>query len=168
MSLIVTLDVETTGLKAERDSIIQFSAIKTDESMEYKDILDIYIQCGHHIPEYITNINHISDETLREMGISQKEAIHRIMTFCDGCNTVMGHNVTFDLKFLNALFQKNGIPEMEFLRVIDTLTIAKKKVEGSHKLEVLAKQVGFNSNKFHNSLEDVKATIEVYKWLQAL
>lgn len=46
MSLIVTLDVETTGLNAERDSIIQFSAIKTDENMEYEDILDIYIQCG--------------------------------------------------------------------------------------------------------------------------
>lgn len=167
MSLIVTLDVETTGLNAERDSIIQFSAIKTDENMENIDILDIYIQCEHPIPDYITKINHISDETLREKGISQKEAICLIRDFCCGCNTVMGHNVTFDLKFLNALFQKNGIPEMDFLRVIDTLAMARNKVEGSHKLEVLAKQAGFDGE-FHNSLEDVKATIEVYKWLQTL
>lgn len=167
MSIVVTLDVETTGLNPQKEDIIQFSAIKTDENMEYKDILDIYIQCGYHVPEHITKINHISDETLREKGISQKEAVRQIMNFCNGCNTVMGHNVTFDLKFLNALFQKNGIPEMEFLRVIDTLTIAKKKVEGSHKLEVLAEQAGFYG-KFHNSLEDVKATIEVYKWLQTI
>lgn len=165
---MIALDVETTGLNPSKDDIIQFSAIRVDKNLKIIDEIDIYIKCRYPIPPYITKINGISNSILVAKGLNPKDAAEKIIAFCENEQVVMGHNVDFDLKFIKEFLKKNNTETSLFSEIIDTLKIAREKVDGSHKLSVLAKKAGFKGTNFHNSMEDVRATLCVFKWLCSL
>ncbi len=61
---IVAFDIETTGLTARKDSIIEIAAVKVCGG-KIIDSFHSYVNPNHHIPEQITEWTGITDETVR-------------------------------------------------------------------------------------------------------
>ncbi len=163
-------DTETTGLSAVENDIIQFSAVKVKEDggiFKEVDYLDFYINPGYPIPEKITEITGISDETVKD-GKTFDEAAKAIAAFFGNNPIVCGYNsVTFDEKFLNALYQKALKKSFSPALHLDVLKMARdKKEEKPHKLINLAEFAGVaDKYTFHSSIDDARATLDVLNFI---
>lgn len=187
---VVLLDTETTGFHQMMDAVVQFSGIRfTLEqdgtiSPRHFETENFYIKSPVPMPKEAFAVNGISDEMLAEKGLEPVEAIERIKKFLnmDGFRSVpvIGHNIGFDMKMLNGLFEQNLgdrslskahewiIPAFQ----CDTLALARKVVPGRkedhpHTLGHMIEYIGADPARFefHNSMGDVFATAQVYNWL---
>ena len=106
-------DLETTGINKCFDQILQFAAIRTDESLNELERHEFLVKLNPDtIPTPEASItHHISIEKANE-GISEYEAIGKIYTLLNTPNTVsLGYNtLTFDDEFLRFSFYKNLFP----------------------------------------------------------
>lgn len=162
----VFFDLETTGLSRKTDRILSFSAIKTkygkDKMFHETDRMNLFINPGFHIPEKITEINHISDETVKNAP-KEEEAFPAILDFI-GDLPIGGYNSdTFDVPFLNnALNRVLGV-SLTNKAYFDVMKITKEVLRlDSYKLENVT-QVCEQSKglEFHNSIDDVIATCRI-------
>ena len=117
----VVFDLETTGLSARYDRIIEFGAVKISGGRVVEEV-DILINPKIHIPYKITEITHITDEM-----VENKETISRvlpkIMEFI-GDSVLVSHNASFDFSFLNEALINNGCEPLKN-PVVDTLTLSR-------------------------------------------
>ena len=60
---IIAFDIETTGLAARKDSIIEIAAVKVCDG-QIIDRFHSYVNPGFHVPEQITELTGITDETV--------------------------------------------------------------------------------------------------------
>lgn len=165
----VIFDTETTGLSAELNHIIQISAIKCviDEEYQFHEIgrLDTYINPGYKLPKQIVKITGITDEQLAKYP-DEKTQWPAISNFFKDIHIVCGHNASFDMSMLGAMYKRN---EEEFDPIVlDTLRMAQelhlKNEAGSHKLGALAAHFGVDYGlTFHNSMDDVIATMRLLR-----
>lgn len=165
-------DTETTGLSPKNADIIEFSALKVNgDTLEIIETFDTFVNPGYELPQEIVEFNEKNNTGITPEKISSapdKEfAAKKIREFLGENPIVVGHNsIKFDTAFVNKLYQE--VLEEEFSPdfQLDTLVLAKEKVEGSHKLADLYKTVCEDEElPFHTSLGDVYATLEVLKWL---
>ena len=94
---IVALDIETTGLNPKSDSITEIGAIRFRGSRidgEWHSL----INPGKRIPSHITQLTGITDAMVRDKP-SIHEVLHDLVDFV-GDAPVLGHNIPFDLSFL--------------------------------------------------------------------
>lgn len=79
-------------------------------------------------------------------------------------NTVVGHNITYDLSVLSKSLQRYNLPVPEF-NYCCTLTQSRKNLYlPSYKLENIAKRLGI-IYKPHNAIEDAKAAYELFEYI---
>lgn len=164
-------DTETTGLKANENDIIEFSAVKvmaeTNGTFTVLDEMDIFINPGYPLPPVITEITDITDEKLAREGLSRGDAASRIYEFLGENPLLIGYNsVSFDTAFMDSLYRKTlGMP-FTYEVQLDVLTMVKEKTPKPHKLIDMAYKFGIAENyAFHASIDDAKATLEVFKRL---
>ena len=94
MSSLVALDIETTGLDARKDAIIEIGAVRFNES-RVEDEWHTLIHPGRSIPPFITQLTGITDQmVLRAPPIRDKldDLVHFV-----GNDPILGQNITFDL-----------------------------------------------------------------------
>lgn len=165
----VILDVETTGLDAYRDKIIQISAIKYDAQGKMIKCYNTYVNPGISIPASVSRINHITDDLVSGAPYAE-EVADDFLAFV-GNNVVVGYNVTFDLKFLNNTFDG----AFSGCQYVDALSIARKRFDlPNYRLQTVANFAGFRSDEFHNSLVDCeavaavlrRANVDIGKWIK--
>ena len=80
-----------------------------------------------------------------------------------GDAVIVGHNVGFDLAFLNAALQRSGRDVWQGAKV-DTLAVARRLVRDdvpNHKLSTLAKYLRLPNQPSHRALDDAKATADL-------
>ena len=162
----VFFDLETTGLRKKLDRILSFSAIKAkygeDKMFHETDRLNLFINPGFHIPEKITEINHISDETIKDAP-GEEEAFPIIRDFI-GDLPIGGYNSdTFDVPFLNYAFQRVLGTSLTNKAYFDVMKITKEVLRlKSYKLEEVTKVCEQAKGlEFHNSIDDVIATCRI-------
>lgn len=164
---ICMFDTETTGLNAQEDVIIQLSAIKIRlPDIEEVDRIDLYINPERPLPAKITEITGITDEFLKGKP-TEKEVFSEIFTFFGSEPVVGAHNLPFDKRFMEQLYERNGkifLPKRE----CDTLEMARDLIEKgeteNHKLGTLAHHYGVDAGlTFHNSMDDIIATTRLLK-----
>ncbi len=93
----VSLDLETTGLDSQRDAIIEIGALR----FEGDRVLETYatfVNPGRRIPPFVTDLTGITDADV-EGAIGARQATRTLAEFV-GRDTVIGHNISFDLAFL--------------------------------------------------------------------
>src|SRR5579863_6864513 len=106
-AVLVALDLETTGLKAEADAIIEIGAIKFYGDRLVDQVVDSYrvlINPERPIPPRVTAITGIRQEDVASAP-RIPEAIPVLKRFV-GDAPIVGHNINFDLDFL----RHNGAP----------------------------------------------------------
>src|SRR3990172_3574823 len=95
---LVALDLETTGLEAERDAILEIGAIKfKGERMEGE--FQTLVNPGRPIPQFVTQLTGITDAMVANAP-RLTTVLPQLEEFV-GEAPVIGHNVKFDLAFLN-------------------------------------------------------------------
>ena len=174
-NVFFVVDSETSGLDPKHWDIIELSAIKVDgNTFEIIDEFDEYINPGYKLPPNIVEFNKkngtgICDKLLQQEGLNPKEAAIKFNKFVGDNPCIMGQNVSFDIKFIQKLYHKNLKKDFEYLNVVDTLKMAKEKIPGKRNLDILYGMIPESFNvpelSFHKSIDDVKATLEVFKWI---
>ncbi len=103
----VAFDIETTGLSAASDRIIEIGAVRF-RSGEIVDRFNTFAAPGRPLPQKIVELTGITDEMLRGApGI--ETAIRGFLEFA-GESVLAAHNATFDVGFISAACRELGIP----------------------------------------------------------
>lgn len=161
---LVCIDLETTGLDAKRDKIIEIGAAKVRHG-KIEDTFESFISPGRSLDERIIELTGIRDEQL-ENAPKIEEILPELLTFI-GEDVLLGHSVLFDYSFIKRAavnqklkFEKYGI---------DTLKIARKYLPDleSRSLAFLCGHFGIGHNA-HRALTDARATVELYWKLSEL
>ena len=157
----VRIDIETTGLKAAEDEIIELAALKIIDGME-TDSFSCLVQSEKKLPSPITQLTGITQELLDSQGKKLQLGLKDFLDFI-GEEKIICHNLSFDMTFLQKACRKFGYPVIKNLSE-DTVKIARKKIEdvSDYKLATLASHFGFEAQK-HRALEDCRLLFKVYK-----
>ena len=182
-------DLETTGLKAPFDQIIQFAAIVTDESFEVLDKVNFRCRLSPHIlPNPISlAVTGVSPSVLTDKSLpTQFEFAQKIREYIHKWSpaTWVGYNsIRFDENCLRQLFYQMlqpNIYETQFnkndrfdvmllvqacrARNPEVLNWVKNDKGGLiFKLEIMAPANGFSEHDAHDALGDVEATLHLAK-----
>lgn len=171
---LVFLDVETTGLNGTTDRIIEIfmlAVAKNGDVDEYHSL----INPSRALPQIITEITGLTDADL--VGApTEAEIAGEIREFI-GLGSIVAHNLSFDQRFLNAMFRRNNLLEVAAAG-IDTLKISRELFPklciypqggGSHRLSNLMCHFNLQDAyaNSHRAKDDVMLLIEVFRNLQA-
>ncbi|MBF7139959.1 PolC-type DNA polymerase III [Pediococcus pentosaceus] len=152
----VIFDVETTGLSAIYDKVIELSAVKM-ENGNVIDQFEEFINPGFPLSETTINLTSITDEMVRG-SMSEKEVFTKFREFYEDA-IIVGHNVTFDIGFMNTGYLRHGMEEIKN-PIIDTLTLARflyPTLKG-YRLNTLAKKFGVALEHHHRAIYDSETT----------
>ncbi|MGP6139742.1 PolC-type DNA polymerase III [Jeotgalibaca sp. A127] len=152
----VVYDVETTGLSAVYDSIIELAAVKMYKG-NVIDTFEAFVNPGVPLSQLIINLTGITDSMLRDAP-SEAEVIPKFREFC-GDAVLVAHNASFDMGFLNKGYERSGFPEATN-PVIDTLELSRflHPQLKSHRLNTLAKKYNVNLEQHHRAVFDAETT----------
>ena len=102
----VALDIETTGLNPNQDSITEIAAFRFVNG-EVKDSYTTLVNPEVPIPKNIIDITGITDEMLVDAPCI-KDVLPELVKFL-GHSSIVGHNIDFDYTFINKSCTKNNI-----------------------------------------------------------
>ncbi len=155
MTSIVSIDIETTGLDANKDTIIEIGAIKFN-GHRIEDEWSTFINPNRHIPEAITALTGIDDSMVRNAPRIQ-DVVEELAAFVGEC-PVLGQNVRFDLGFL----QRQRV--LLFNSVVDTYEMASVLLPTAsrYNLGALGQLLGIPLPATHRALDDARVTHAVY------
>ena len=111
----VAIDLETTGLKAESDAILEVGAVRF-RGDEVLDTFQTFINPGREIPEFVQRYTGITPQDIRRAP-SFPEIRDGLAEFI-GRDPIVGHSVNFDIGFL----ESHGLPLVN--PAFDTLDLA--------------------------------------------
>jgi len=152
MHSIVAIDIETTGLDENRDSIIEIAAVKFKGSRIEEEWSSL-INPNRHIPEFITGLTGIDDAMVRQSPHFRDVA--RVLEVFVGDAPIVGHSVRFDLGFL-----QKQIP-FSSNEVIDTYELAAVLLPNAsrYNLGSLGKELGILLPATHRAMDDARVTM---------
>ncbi|MEA3306259.1 MAG: 3'-5' exonuclease [Elusimicrobiota bacterium] len=158
--VFASLDVETTGLSPLNSRVCEIAAV-TFQNDERKENFSSLINPEMDIPAVASNVHGITDDMIAG---SPKfgEVIPKLAAIMEG-TVLLGHNVKFDIKFLQMEFERVGMkfPELEF---VDTLEIARKFGNfTNNRLGTVAKELGIAAEGWHRALSDVIMTQKIFE-----
>ena len=154
-STIVALDLETTGLDSNSDSITEIGAIRFRGNQIEAEWHSL-INPGQRIPTFVTRLTGITNAMVREA-----PPIHAVIDeLADfiGNVPILGHNIRFDIEFLrkHSILHRNDL--------LDTYAMASALMPnaGRYKLGSLAQALGIPIDDTHRALEDARLTQQIY------
>jgi len=155
----VALDLETTGLDAKHDAIIEIGCARLRDG-EIVDEWSTLVNPGRKLSFAISQLTGIADrDLLGQPAIGQ--VLGPLRRFVDS-SPVVAHNASFDLGFVRAAGLNFSNP------VLDTFEIASIVLPGrsSYSLGALAAEFGASQPTKHRALDDARATALLLAALQ--
>ena len=160
----VVFDLETTGLNnnpamGKMDKIIEIGAVKIVNG-ELTEKFSSFVACPERLSAEIVSLTGIHDEDL--IGAPPVEKVLAdFYKFTDGA-ILVGHNVTFDYRFVHYYGEQNGYIFEK--KQYDTLHLAQEVLRGllaNYKLNTVADYYGFTFN-HHRAFDDACVTAKVF------
>jgi DNA polymerase III subunit epsilon len=160
----IILDTETTGLDpANGHRIVEIGCVELFNAIPTGETFHAYIDPGRDMPEEAFRVHGISAQFLAGKPVFANIAAD-FLKFAGGAK-IVAHNAEFDLRFLNAELALVGIAPIASDRVIDTLTLARRKYPGAaNSLDALCARFGIDTSRRtkHSALLDAGILAEVY------
>lgn len=161
----IVLDTETTGLDAKNgDRLIEVGCIELvnrfPTGQEFHRFLNPETKRVH--PDAFA-VHGISTEFLKDKPVFRTEA-DAFLQFI-GEDSLVIHNATFDIGFLNMELEKIGKPPIQMTRVVDSLALARRKHPGAPAtLDALCKRYNIDNTKRtkHGAIMDSLLLAQVY------
>ncbi len=112
-------------------------------------------------PSLATKVHGITQDDIAREGKPVDQVVPELVTFI-GESVVVGHNVQFDLGFINEHLKRLKLPELTN-KSIDTIEIAKRYlILASYRLSNVAAYLKVPQPSAHRALVDVITTREVF------
>jgi len=157
------IDVETTGLVADHDHIIELAALRIRDS-EVVGEFSTLVQSPVPLNEMNRELTGLTDEDLKT-GRAIGDALSR---FCDfvGSDLLVGHNIGFDLRFIGQALYDAKMPLLT-PTTIDTRAVSRKLMpgRGSYRLPDIADDLGIDCGHTHRALDDCRTAQELVRKL---
>ena len=105
----VVFDVETTGLSAIYNDLIQVAASKMYKGNIIAEF-DEFINPGHPLSAFTTELTGITDDHVK----NAKPLVQVLKEFQEFCKdtVLVAHNASFDVGFMNANYERHGLPKL--------------------------------------------------------
>ncbi len=148
----IYFDTETTGLRPEKDRIIEIAAFNPLTGKSFVSLVNP--ECS--IPPETSAIHNITDEMVRDAPLFGSVA-KEFSDFCGPDAILIAHNGdAFDRPFLQEEFKRAQAPFPAW-RFIDSLKWARKYRSDlpRHALQFLREVYGIQANQAHRALDDV-------------
>ena len=163
--IISCIDVETTGLNRNTDRIVQLSVANFDDQTgQIVESMDHYIKPSGawKMTPSAQEIHNISEELINEKGVSLKSIAPKFIEMIADHPILTYNGSSFDISFIQKEFEREGL-DTNFDRhdFIDAFDI-ERRVNSNKLGDTYMRYFGHSFEDAHNSMADVKATIEVY------
>ena len=154
-TVMVSLDLETTGLDQRSDMIIEIGAVKFRGNEEIEQFSAL-INPGRDIPPFISDLTGISNQDVADA--PSIEAILPDLIEFLGDHPMVGHNVAFDAGFL----VRNGVPPRS--QTFDTYDLTYALLPGAveYNLGGLGMAFGLVHDNPHRALSDALVTRDLF------
>lgn len=156
----VVVDVETTGLDVETDSIIELGAVRYEMGEEVASFSAV-VNSTANLPSSISLLTGITQEDVSH-GEDVEDAILGFIDFI-GAHPLVMHNAAFDMDFIDAALEELDMDELDN-QCIDTLALSQKALPemASHKLVDLCSFFEIDADGAHRALADCRLAHEVF------
>lgn len=153
------LDVETTGLSARSNHVIEIGIVKV-KNLKVIDKYSSLINPGYRIPAFITQLTGITNGDVKNAP-SFDQIADDIKNFI-GDSIISGHNLSFDDSFLTAEYLRNERIPINNPKVC-TLKIAKRLYPAlrSKSLSSVAYHLKIQNRNSHRALGDAETTAKI-------
>lgn len=163
-STFVVIDTETTGLRVqEGHRVVSLAAVRVGSGMvRAHEAFDALVHPGRLIPAASTRFHGITDAMVAAappMG----EVFPALVRYA-GEAPLVGHEIAFDLGFLDAEALRLGLPRLARNRAVLDTRLISRLVHGPeipHSLEAVSERLGVTIIARHSALGDALATAEV-------
>ncbi len=158
---LVFLDLETTGIDAAHDRIVEISLVKVWPDGR-DEVRTRRINPGRPIPPETTAVHHITDEDVKDQPRFEQIA-RSLASYIEGCDLAGYNSNKFDIPVLAEEFLRAGVDvDLKKRKFVDVQTIFHKKEQ-----RTLVAAYKFYCDKdleeAHSAEADTKATYEVLK-----
>ena len=160
----IFLDTETTGLSFnDGHKIVEIACIETKDLIPTGKVFHKLINPKRNMPEEAYKVHGFSEDFLKNKETFDQIA-NEFLKFIKG-KTIIIHNASFDLGFLDGGLGSIKKDKIDRKFVIDSLDIARNKFPGtSNSLDSLCKRFNIDLSRRtkHNALLDCELLREVY------
>lgn len=169
----IAFDLETTGLDAEDDRIIEIAAVKFVDCKATESFATL-VNCGMPIPEDASAVNNITDDDVEDAP-DEAAALKQFADFLGddalkGKIPLVAHNAAFDSSFLKTAFRRCEITTR--MKFADTLALSQRRLPKleNHKLQTVAQALDIQQQQAHRAEDDARVCGEVMaalltKWI---
>lgn len=147
----VCFDIETTGLKVEREAITEIGAVVLKHG-EIVERFQTFVNPNRHLTPEIIGLTGITDEMLKDAP-QAKEALADFLKFVNG-RPLAAHNAEFDIGFIRAGCKQAGLPFDP--TYVDSLILAQNLLPelGKYKLDIVAEHLDLPAFNHHRASDD--------------
>lgn len=160
----IVLDTETTGIDHSKGHrVVELGAVELINHIPSGKTFHTYIDPERDMPPDAEAIHGLTTQFLKGKPVFAAIAAD-FLTFIGEASLVI-HNASFDVGFLNAELSRLNIPALLPERVTDTLMLARQKHPmGPNSLDALCKRYGIDNSKRdkHGALLDSELLADVY------
>jgi len=160
----IVFDTETTGFEpGDGHRIVEIGCVELLDHFPTGRTLQFYLNPERDVPIETTRVHGLTNDFLADKPIFA-HIVEEFLEFL-GDSTLVIHNASFDIKFINAELKRTGHPPIPLARAIDTIEIAKRKHPGArYSLDELCKRfaIDLSARSKHGALLDAQLTAEVY------
>ncbi|VVS99596.1 DNA polymerase III subunit epsilon [Rhizobium sp. EC-SD404] len=160
----IIFDTETTGLDFRLDRIIEIGCLELIDHFPTGRSFHVYINAqGRPVHPDALQVHGITDEFLADKPTFAQIAGELQEFFGDA--TLIAHNATFDISFINAEFERIGIGPIGREQILDTLVLARRRHPmGPNSLDALCRRYNIDNGHRtkHGALLDAELLAEVY------
>ena len=160
----IVLDTETTGIDHSKGHrVVELGAVELVNHIPSGKTFHKYIDPERDMPSDAEAIHGLTTQFLKGKPLFAAIAAE-FLAFIGEASLVI-HNASFDVGFLNAEFARLNLPAILPERVVDTLMLARQKHPmGPNSLDALCKRYGIDNSKRdkHGALLDSELLADVY------
>lgn len=155
----VVFDIETTGFSPVTNRIIEIGAVKVEHG-EITERFSTFVNPEVPIPFEIEKLTGINDSMVMEAETIEA-VLPKFLAFV-GDATLVAHNASFDVSFIQENARRQGIALD--CTYVDTVGIARTLLTGQAKytLDAVAKTLGISLENHHRAVDDAECTAEIF------
>jgi len=164
----VAFDLETTGLVAQVDRVVEIAAVRFTASGESIDRFEQLVNPERLMSPAAQAVHGISDADLAGVPVA-RDVLPRFLAFLGDPHTtaMVAHNASFDAGFLGSELNRAGYQPPRH-RIFDTLALARRRHPElpSHRLSSLAVHWGLETGQMHRALADSLCVMKLWLVLE--
>jgi len=160
----IVVDTETTGLDPlSGHRVVEIGCVELLNHIPTGVSYQTYIDPERDMPEEAFRVHNLSSEFLRGKPLFADIAQEFLVFIGDA--KLVAHNGGFDFNFLNAELERIGRPIIARERLVDTLSLARRRNPGgANRLDDLCDRYGIDRSRrtAHGALLDAELLAEIY------